>query len=67
VISSRSHGWKRASTATTPICTSRMLIKAENDVAGTAAASVDPDATVPSIRPVTKQVKVNGLPPAPLS
>jgi len=39
-----------------------MLIKAENDVAGTAAASVDPDATVPSIRPVTKQVKVNGLP-----
>jgi DNA replication and repair protein RecF len=39
-----------------------MLIKAENDVAGAAAASADPDATVPSIRPVTKQVKVNGLP-----
>ena len=36
-----------------------ILIKAENDPA---ASSPGDDGTVPSIRPVTKQVKVNGLP-----
>ncbi|MCC7369556.1 MAG: DNA replication/repair protein RecF [Chloroflexi bacterium] len=39
-----------------------MLIKAESDVAGAASTAPESDATVPSIRPVTKQVKVNGLP-----
>jgi len=36
-----------------------ILIKAENDPGGTA---VPGDGTVPAIRPVSKQVKVNGLP-----
>lgn len=36
-----------------------ILIKAENDPAGLATPG---DGTVPAIRPVTKQVKVNGLP-----
>jgi DNA replication and repair protein RecF len=40
-----------------------ILIKAENDAAASgAAAPADSGGTVPSIRPVTKQVKVNGLP-----
>ena len=37
-----------------------ILIKAENDAGG--QPSGETDETVPSIRPVTKQVKVNGLP-----
>jgi DNA replication and repair protein RecF len=36
-----------------------ILIKAESDAAGVAANT---DKTVPSIRPVSKQIKVNGLP-----
>jgi DNA replication and repair protein RecF len=36
-----------------------ILIKAENDPAGLSSPG---DGTVPAIRPVTKQVKVNGLP-----
>lgn len=40
-----------------------MLIRAETDAATAAAtAPTEPHATVPTIRPVTKQVKVNGLP-----
>jgi DNA replication and repair protein RecF len=39
-----------------------MLIRAETDVNGAVSALPDDAATVPAIRPVTKQVKVNGLP-----
>src|SRR5262245_30828734 len=40
-----------------------ILIKAEHDAATASSASpADDGGTVPSIRPVTKQVKVNGLP-----
>lgn len=40
-----------------------ILIKAENDAASASgAAPPDDSGTVPSIRPVSKQVKVNGLP-----
>jgi DNA replication and repair protein RecF len=40
-----------------------ILIKAENDAAALPNATpADANGTVPSIRPVTKQVKVNGLP-----